>query len=179
MLDIDFPDREYELGGRIDVRIILTPERDLRIRNARVDLVCNQTYTHHSAWEGGTAPRIGYSGRGVYVAGGMDVDQRTESYVHSSARALEDASLRAGVAETHRVDLRVDPSAPKRWEQAVEDDRNAAAGWSFAWTLSVSLDIARGRDVKVEREVRIKLPPLPAGTSISKPSMSRPKRPTG
>lgn len=179
MLDIDFPDREYELGGRIDVRIILTPERDVRIRNARVDLVCNQTYTHHSAWEGGTAPRAGYSGRGVYVAGGMDVDQRTESYVHSTARALEDTSLRAGVAETHRVDLRVDPTPPKRWEQAVEDDRNAAAAWSFAWTLSISLDIARGRDMKVERDVRIKLPPLSAGTSSSKPSMSRPKRPTG
>ena len=52
MLDIDFPDREYELGGRIDVRIILTPDRDTTIRSARVDLVCNQTYTHHSSWEG-------------------------------------------------------------------------------------------------------------------------------
>ena len=179
MLDIDFLGREYELGGRIDIRIIVTPERDVRIRSARVDLVCSQTYTHHSAWEGGTAPRVGYSGRGVYVAGGMDVDRRTESYVHSTVSTLEDASLRAGVTETHRVDLRIDPTPPKRWERAVEDDRNAAAAWSFAWTLSVSLDIARGRDIKVEREVGIKLPPLPAGTTGSKPSMSRPKRPTG
>ena len=58
MLDIDFPDREYELGGRMDVRIILAPDRDVSIRNARVDLVCNQTYTHHSAWEGRTVPTM-------------------------------------------------------------------------------------------------------------------------
>ncbi len=179
MLDIDFPDREYEHGGRVDVRIIVTPDRDVRIRSARVDLVCSQTYTHHSAWEGGTAPRVGYSGRGVYVAGGMDVDRRTESYVHSTVSTLGDTALRAGVAETHRVDLRIDPAPPKRWDQAVEDDSNAAAAWSFAWTLSVSLDIARGRDIKVERKVRIKLPPLPAGKSSARPSMSRPKRPTG
>ena len=179
MLDIDFPDREYELGGRVDVRIILAPDRDVSIRNARVDLVCNQTYTHHSAWEGGTVPRVGYSGRAAYVAGGMDVDQRTESYVHSTVSTLEDTALRAGVAETHRVDLRIDPAPPKRWDQAVEAHRNAAAAWSFAWTLVVSLDIARGRDSKIEREVRIKLPPLPAEATGAKPSMSRPKRPTG
>ena len=179
MMDIDFPDREYELGGRIDVRIILTPHRDVRIRDARVDLVCDQTYTHHSAWEGGTVPRVGYSGRGVYVAGGMDVDQRTESYVHTTMSTLADASLKAGGTETRRVDLRIAPTPPKRWNQAVEADRNAAAAWSFAWTLSFWLDIARGRDIKVEREVRVKLPPLPAGTTGAKPSMSRPKRPTG
>ena len=164
MMDIDFPDRGYELGGRMGVRIILTPDRDARIRNARVDLVCNQTYTHHSAWkgstiprslgrpmrpggisviltphrdvrirdarvdlvcdqtythhsawEGGTVPRGGYSGRGVYVAGGMDVDQRTEPYVHSTVCALEDTSLKAGVTEVHRVDLKIDPMPPKRW----------------------------------------------------------------
>ena len=178
MLDIDFADREYELGGRIDVSITLRPHRDIRIRHARVDVVCNQTYTHHSAWEGGTVPRVGYSGRGV-VAGGMDVDQRTESYVHSTVRALRDTSFTAGIAKTHRVGLGIDPMPPKRWNQAVEANRNAAAAWSFAWTLSVSLDVARGRDRKVEHEVRIKLPPLPAGTTSAKPSMSRPKRPTG
>ena len=113
MIDIDFPDREYELGGRIDVRIILTPHRDVRIRDARVDLVCDQTYTHHSVWEGGTVPRVGYSGRGVYVAGGMDVDQRTESYVHTTMSTLADASLKVGGTETRRVDLRIDPPPPK------------------------------------------------------------------
>ena len=177
MLDVDFPDREYELGGRMDVSIILTPDRDTTIRSARVDLVCNQTYTHHSAWEGAKPPRV--SGRGTYAVAGREVDQRTESYVHSTVTTLRDASFRADVTETRRVDLRIDPTPPKRWDQAVEAHRNAAAAWSFAWTLSVSLDIARGRDIKVEREVRIKLPPLPAGPSSSKPSMSRPKRPTG
>ena len=157
----------------------MNPHRDVRVRDARVDLVCDQTYTHHSAWEGGTVPRGGYSGRGVYVAGGMDVAQRTEPYVHSTVCALEDTSLKAGVTEAHTVDLKIDPMPPKRWNQAVESDRNAAAAWSFAWTLSFWLDIARGRDIKVEREVRIKLPPLPAGTTGAKPSMSRPKRPTG
>ena len=92
---------------------------------------------------------------------------------------LEDTSLKAGVTGTRRVDLRIDPIPPKRWNQAIEADRNAAAAWNFTWTLSVSLNIARGPDIKVKREVRVKLPPLPAGTTGAKPSMSRPKRPTG
>ena len=185
MLSIDFPDREYELGGRIDVRIMLTPEREVRLRSARVDLVCNQTYTQHSAWEGSapatiTRARTGASTSALLdYSGGMKVDQRTESYVHSTVMTLGDALFREGVTETHRVDLRIDPSPPRRWNQAIEAERNASAAWSFAWKLSVSLDIARGRDIKVERDVRITLPPLPAETSSSKPSMSRPKRPTG
>ena len=185
MLDIDFADREYELGGRIDVSITLRPHRDIRIRHARVDVVCNQTYTHHSEWEGNVPASVTRARTGamtselVDFAGGAKVDQRTESYVHSTVTTLKDTLFRAVVTETRRVDLRIDPTPPKRLREAVEADRNAAAAWSFAWTLSVSLDVARGRDHKVEREVRIKLPPLPAGPSSSKPRMSRPKRPTG
>ena len=185
MLDVDFPDREYELGGLIDVGIIVTPNRDATIRSAQIDLVCNQIYTHHSEWEGSAPVTVARARYGATTspaldfAGGMKVDQRTESYVHSTVTTLKDALFRADVTETRRVDLRIDPTPPKRWNDAVEANRNAAAAWSFAWTLSVSLDIARGRDQKVERDVRIKLPPLPAGTSSTKPSMSRPKRPTG
>ena len=58
MMDIDFPDREYELGSLIDVSIIVTPDRDATIRSAQVDLVCNQTYTHHSEWEGSNVSAI-------------------------------------------------------------------------------------------------------------------------
>ena len=192
MLDIDFADREYELGGSIDVSIIVTPDRDTTIRSAQVDLVCNQTYTHHSEWEGTVSnsatnvrasamqARYGAVNRPIVeFAGGSKVDQRTETYVHSTVTTLKDTLFRAGVTETRRVDLRISPTTPKRLREATEAHRNASAAWSFAWTLSVSLDIARGRDLEVEREVRIKLPPLPAGTSSAKPSMSRPKRPTG
>ena len=96
MLDVDFPDREYELGGRIDVSIIVTPDRDATIRSAQVDLVCNQTYTHHSEWEGSTPPNVmrarygGGTNPTLDFAGGMKVDQRTESYVHSTVTTLED-----------------------------------------------------------------------------------------
>ena len=157
-------------------------DRDATIRSAQVDLVCNQTYTHHLEREGSVPPSARYGTRTselLDIAGGMKVEQRTESYVHSTVTTLKDALFRADVTETRRVDLRIDPTPPKRLREAVEADRNASAAWSFAWTLSVSLDVARGRDRKVEREVRIKLPPLPDRTSDAKPRMSRPKRPTG
>ena len=178
-LSIDFPDKEYELGDRIDVSLILTPSRDVSIRKARVDLVCDQTYTQHSAWLGGTVPRVGYSGRAVYVEAGSNVGQSTESYVHSTTSTMNDVVLRAGVAETRRADLRIDPTPPERWEQAVQAHHNAAAAWGFAWRLKVSVDVVRGRDQKAEREVRVKLPPMPAGGIGPKPRMSSPKRPTG
>ena len=119
MLDIDFPDREYELGGLIDVSIIVTPDRDATIRSARVDLVCNQTYTHHSEWEGSAPVTVARARYGASTspaldfAGGMKVDQRTESYVHSTVTTLKDALFRADVTETRRVDLRSRPDAAK------------------------------------------------------------------
>ena len=143
----------------------MTPDRDATIRSAQVDLVCNQTYTHHSEWEAQVSASVTRARTGVRTseladfAGGMKVEQRTESYVHSTVTTLKDTLFRADVTETRRVDLRIDPTPPKRLRVAAEADRNAAAAWSFAWTLSVSLDVARGRDSKVEREVRIKLPP--------------------
>ena len=73
MLDIDFPDREYELGGRIDVSITLRPHRDIRIRHARVDVLCNQTYTHHSAWEGNVPASVTRARSGAMTSGLVDV----------------------------------------------------------------------------------------------------------
>ena len=43
-LGIDLEDREYELGDAINVQVTLTPNGDVRVRQARVDLVCEETY---------------------------------------------------------------------------------------------------------------------------------------
>ena len=41
-LGLDFEDRGYELGDTINVRVNLTPNGDVDVREARIDLVCEE-----------------------------------------------------------------------------------------------------------------------------------------
>ena len=41
-LGLDFEDRGYKLGDTINVRVNLTPNGDVDVREARVDLVCEE-----------------------------------------------------------------------------------------------------------------------------------------
>ena len=41
-LSLDFEDRDYELGDTVDVQVDLVPNGDVHVREARIDLVCEQ-----------------------------------------------------------------------------------------------------------------------------------------
>ena len=41
-LEFDFEDRAYKLGETIRVSVDMTPKADVHIREARVDLVCQE-----------------------------------------------------------------------------------------------------------------------------------------
>ena len=89
-LSFDLEDRDYALGDTIDVLVTLTPNGDVDVREARIDLVCEQRYTRN---ERGIV--LGVGGTGFiqggnphtttdYVAPSSRVSQSTESYVHSN-----------------------------------------------------------------------------------------------
>ena len=72
-LGLDFNDRSYRLGETIDVRVEITAKGRIAIREAGVELLCDQTFAETYTISGpgrysntaGTAPRPGYfeSGR--------------------------------------------------------------------------------------------------------------------
>ena len=111
-LSIDFEDREYELGDRIDSQVELAPNGDVDVREARVELVCEERYaqTYAAAGHSGSSP--GAFGTRVVVQRSIQaVDERTDTYVHSSAVFLKETTLRSGRPEAHRVGLRNRASA--------------------------------------------------------------------
>lgn len=84
-LSLDFEDRDYELGDTVDVQVDLVPNGDVHVREARIDLVCEQRYTRN---ERGVVIGMGRSIAGGnmftstdYVPSTSMVNERAESYV--------------------------------------------------------------------------------------------------
>ena len=156
-LGLDFNDRSYRLGETIDVRVEVTAKGRIAIRKAGVELVCDQKFAETYTVSGpglysntaGTAPRPDISSQ----VG----DERIESYVHSKKAFLSDLTLESGESRSLDVRLPIDPSPPRRLDdaRALEDD--AARSWSFGWRLVVSVDVAGGRDAKLERDIKVQV----------------------
>ena len=181
---MDFEGRAYSLGDAVDIYVELTPGGDVEVREARVDLVCEQLHTRREAGimlpSSGAGVAGGRAGRTTdYVPASSQVKQRAESYVHSSVVFLEGTTLRSGSPSVHRVRLQIQPAPPRRFKEAVDLHYDARAAWAFKWRLEATVNVVRGRNPRSRRVVQIKLPQAPSGGAGGRPRMSRPKKPTG
>ena len=186
-LSFDFEDREYDLGDTIDIHVDLSPNGEVDVREARVDLVCEERFSQHesgivvgaggSSWiQGGGKMRVTTD----YVPSSSWVSQRTESYVHSSAAFLKDESLRSGHPSTYGAKLQIQPQPPTHLDEANDLQRDSKSSWTFKWTLVTSVNVVRGRDPKRQRKIKVKLPLAPVQERVgAKARMSRPKKRTG
>ena len=186
-LSFDFEDRDHGLGDMIDIQVRLVPNGDVEVREARVDLVCEERYARHESGvvmgAGGAASIQGGGKMRVttdYVPASSWVSQRTESYVHSSVVFLKDAMLRSGAPSAHSARLQIQPLPPTHFDEARDLQRDAKSSWTFKWRLAASVNVVRGRDPKRQRKVKVKLPQAPVGGRVgAKPRMYTPKRRTG
>ena len=48
-LSFDFEDRWYDLGDTIDIQVNLKPNGEVGVREARVDLVCEEIHTRNQS----------------------------------------------------------------------------------------------------------------------------------
>ena len=114
-LSFDFEDRVYELGDRINIRVTLNANRDVDVREARADLVCEEIYSRK---ESGIV--VGGGGVGAiqggkltattdYVAASSWTSKKTESDVHSSVVFLEDTTLDSDGSGTYDAILPIQP----------------------------------------------------------------------
>ena len=179
-LSFDFEDRDYVLGDTIDVQVTLTPNGDVDVRGGRVDLVCEEQYSQRATTLRGVRgprdpvdPRMGGVGRKRHLK-----TERKERVVHSTVSFLEEGRLKGSAPSTSTARLLVQPTPPPHFEDARALQRDAQSSWTFKWRLEASVNVARGRDQKKQRRVKVKLPLTPAGAG-AKPRMSTPKKRTG
>ena len=185
-LSLEFEDRDYGLGDMIDIQVRLVPNGDVDVREARVDLVCEERYARHESgivigFGGAASIQGGSTSKSTdYVPASSSVSLRTESYVHSSVVFLKDATLRSGAPSAHSTRLQIQPFSPTHLDEARDLHRDAKSSWTFKWRLVVSVNVVRGRDPKRQRKVKVKLPQARVGGRVgAKPRMSTPKRRTG
>lgn len=153
-LSLEFESRAYTLGETIDAVVELRPTSDIRVRSARLDLVCEEHYTQRGV---SFVPDF-YAGMNPSGQTRQVANDRKEQFVHSTVRFMEETHLTGGATATRRVSLAVGTEPPPHFEESLALQRDASSAWTFNWTLLASVDVARGRDAQVEREVKITLP---------------------
>ena len=154
-----FDDRPYKLGETINVMLELSARSEIEVREARVDLVCEEYYVESydiMVPDIKTGRSMGglYGGSGIatgYTPTPMIPKQVTkehrETYIHSSVIFLADSLLNSGVTDQYDVRLGIETELPPH------------AGISVVkWRLELVVDVARARDVKTRHKVDVELP---------------------
>ena len=154
-LSLEFESRPYTLGETIEAVVEMQPSADIQVRSGRLDLVCEEHYTQRgvSFVPDFYASNMQISGQTSHVA-----NDRKEQFIHSTVQFMEETRLTGGATTTRRVSLVVGTEPPPHFEESLALERDASSAWTFNWTLLATVDVARGRDAQVEREVKITLP---------------------
>ena len=154
-MSLEFESRAYTLGETIDAVVEIRPGANMRVRSGRLDLVCEEHYTQRgvSFVPDFYATNRVISGQTKHVA-----EDRKERFVHSTVQFMEESRLTGGATASRRASLVVGTEPPPHFEESLALERDASSAWSFSWTLLATVDVARGRDSQVEREIKIRLP---------------------
>ena len=157
-LSVDFDDRQYQLGDTMDVTVELDPKTDVELREGRIDLVCEEIYTKTYmvplATPAASGDRLSAAaGAGAASASSKKVvQQHKESHVHSTALFARDTRLRAGSKGSYNAKLQIQQYTPPQSEEAAAD---ANTTYDVKWRLVTTANVARGRDPKVQRTVKV------------------------
>ena len=153
-LSLEFESRAYKLGETIEVVVEMRPSTNIQVRGGRVDLVCEERYNQRGvSFIPDTYAGMTPSGKTSHVA-----QERKERFVHSTVRFMEEARLSGGATTSRRATLLVGTAPPPHLKEAIALQRDASSSWTFTWTLVASVDVVRGRDPQVERDVVVTLP---------------------
>ena len=147
-------DRQYRLGETIDLTVELRVRGDTEIREARIDLVCeerwSETYTMMVPDVRTLRGQMGVGTRGAAPPPPPPPPipkrvnkRRQETYVHSSAVFLKESSLRSGTV-SHRLALKIGSTPLRR-------PTDGAA----RWRLVARVDVVRARDATARQPVNV------------------------
>ena len=157
-LGLDFEDRSYRLGETIPLHVEITAKGGVGIRKAHVELLCDQKFAEtYTVSRGGRYFVVGAKVSERDETSRHIGGERLESYVHSRTDFLSDVTLESGGQRAVDVRLQIDTTPPSRLDDARALDDDAARSWSFSWRLVVSVDVAGGRDAKLERDIKVRV----------------------
>ena len=151
-MKLAFDDRPYCLGETIHVLVELTPRRDVVVREARLELVCEEDFVmSYSVMAPGRPSISSHRTPGEVFISPPLLRQRVkkeerEAYVHSSAPLLGNATLQRDTTVQHTADLVINTQSPPRVSVA-----------RIEWRLEGFVDVAKARDVRVRYGVQIEL----------------------
>ncbi len=150
---ISFQERMYRLGESIDLRIELTPRRDCRVREGRIDLVVEERWIERytlSVEKPILQSVVGADGPGYVRQIGTTTETREiardheETSVHSSVVFLEGVRLVSGRPARYSVRLEIRPEPPRHTGEA-----------TMKWQLHTTIDVAGARDIELRSRVSI------------------------
>ena len=151
-MSLAFEDRPYSLGETIRVQVELAPRRNVEVREARVDLVCEEDFVmSYTVMSPGRPGLSAHRTPGeVFVSPPM-LRQRvkkeeSEAYAHSSVPLLGNATLQKDTAVHLTADLYINTQAPPRVSVA-----------RIEWRLEGVVDVVMGRDVRTQYRVQVEL----------------------
>lgn len=151
-MSLTFDNRPYGLGDTIHVVVELTPIRDAAVREARLDLVCEEDFIlSYTVMSPGRPSMTSHRNPGeVFVSPPLlrrrVKKEEKDTFVHSSVPILGNATLRRDAAVQMEADLYINTQAPPRVSVA-----------RIEWRLEGVVDVVMARDVRVRYGVQIDL----------------------
>ena len=153
-----FDDRPYRLGETLDIVVELSARGEIEVREARLDLVCEENYIESynvmvpdiktgramGGLYGGSSIAAGYTPTPMIPK--LVNKEHRETYVHSSVVFLTDSMLSSGATDQYDIRLGIEPEPPSHVSIA-----------TVKWRLEVVVDVARARDVKAWHKVKVVL----------------------
>ena len=164
---LDFERRQYRLGETINATVTLIPNSDVEIRGASLSLMGQIRRTEvQTGWamdmEGRPGDALQIRGQASRVPTQGIPSQPVSSEVFYSAQIVPTQPLRKDAVSRHDVALRLDPKLQKLKrlsQEAKRLQRDSNRGLSIEpWWLEAQVDVVRGRDAKVQRQVEIIAP---------------------
>ena len=172
-ITLDFEHRKYRLGDTINATVTLLPNGNIKVRKASLNLVALVRLTKVKMGrsmgftlgleDGASTIREEHPYRTHdYLPMQRHTDQKISMEVFHGITILLSKSLRKGELSRHNAAFRLDPQLRKLQELAMEAEelqRDANSSLSIEpWWLEARVDVIRGRDAIVRKQVEIIAP---------------------
>ena len=153
-VQLEFEDRQYELGETINILVELDAQSNVDVREGRIDLVCEERYLEHytvmvpAARPSHNMPAVSMTSISQVPA---KIPKRVtrehkETFVHSSVEFITDTRLTSGTKDTYRLELEIDSKPPSHAKKA-----------TLNWRLVAWIDVARARDIRKRYKLHVKV----------------------
>ena len=142
-INIAFERRPYKLGETIHLTVELVPRRDIRVREVRVELVCEIRRIEASTVQVPPLPTALPADLPTPLAHKRVSDTHTDAYVQGSAVFLQGGRLLSGRTSRHNVGLKIQPELPMRQSGGIR------------WRLVTTVEAVGARRITARRTVNV------------------------